>query len=194
MELGNQIKKYRSKLEISQEKLAEKIYVSRQSISNWENDKNYPDVNSLIRLSEVFHISLDILIKGDVERMKKEIASKDRENFVKVGNLYAVILILLILTPMPLLYFLDKFGMAIWALLALVSLYVAFIVERKKKEFDIQTYKEIVAFTEGKTLDEISKAREEGKRLYQKMSLALLTGLLTIVLSFGITYLLRKLF
>ena len=53
MELGNQIKKYRSELQISQEQLADRIYVSRQTISNWENEKSYPDVNSLILLSEV---------------------------------------------------------------------------------------------------------------------------------------------
>ncbi len=63
MELGNQIKKYRNELEISQEKLAEKIYVSRQSVSNWENDKNYPDINSLIRLSEVFSVSRVLVYK-----------------------------------------------------------------------------------------------------------------------------------
>ena len=59
MELGNQIKKYRSELQISQEQLADRIYVSRQTISNWENEKSYPDVNSLILLSEVFQTSID---------------------------------------------------------------------------------------------------------------------------------------
>lgn len=48
MELGNQIKKYRSELQLSQDQLAEHIYVSRQTISNWENEKSYPDVNSLV--------------------------------------------------------------------------------------------------------------------------------------------------
>lgn len=194
MELGNQIKKYRNELEISQEKLAEKIYVSRQSISNWENDKNYPDINSLIRLSEVFQVSIDILIKGDLEKMKKEISKKDRKYFEKVSNIYAILFGLLVLTPMPLLYFLDKVGIVIWAVLAVVSMYVAFLVEKKKKEFDIQTYKEIIAFTEGKNLDEISKAREEGKRPYQKVSLAFLAAIATAILSSGIMYLLTKFF
>ena len=71
MELGNQIKKYRSELQISQEQLADRIYVSRQTISNWENEKSYPDVNSLILLSEVFQTSIDKLIKGDIEIMKE---------------------------------------------------------------------------------------------------------------------------
>ena len=50
MELSGQIKKYRDQLGLSQEELAEKIFVTRQSISNWENDKTYPDLQSLLRL------------------------------------------------------------------------------------------------------------------------------------------------
>ena len=51
MELGKQIRKYRQEAQLSQEELAERIYVSRQTVSNWENDKSYPDVNSLVILS-----------------------------------------------------------------------------------------------------------------------------------------------
>lgn len=63
MELYKQIKRYRTDMNLSQEELAEKIYVTRQTISNWENDKSYPDIHSLLLLSSTFHISLDQLIK-----------------------------------------------------------------------------------------------------------------------------------
>ena len=194
MELGKQIKKHRNELEISQEKLAEKIYVSRQSVSNWENDKNYPDINSLIRLSEVFHVSLDILIKGDVEKMKKEISEKDRKDFDKMSTIFTILLGLLILTPIPLLYFGGKVGIVLWVILAVVSMYVAFLAEKKKKEFDIQTYKEILAFVKGENLDEITRAREEGKRPYQKILLVLFAAISTVILSLGIMYVLTKFF
>ena len=46
MELSIQIKKYRTELHLSQEELAEKVYVTRQTISNWENEKSYPDIHS----------------------------------------------------------------------------------------------------------------------------------------------------
>ena len=69
MELSKQIKKYRTETNLSQEELADKIYVSRQTISNWENEKNYPDIKSLVLMSEVFQVSLDNLIKGDLERI-----------------------------------------------------------------------------------------------------------------------------
>ena len=63
MALSKQIKKYRTEANLSQEELADKIYVSRQTISNWENEKNYPDIKSLVLMSEVFQVSLDNLIK-----------------------------------------------------------------------------------------------------------------------------------
>ena len=47
MELNAQIKKYRKSLNLSQEELAEKVYVTRQTISNWENGKSFPDIHSL---------------------------------------------------------------------------------------------------------------------------------------------------
>ena len=72
MELGTQIRKYRNERTLSQEALAEKVYMSRQTVSNWENDKSYPDVNSLVLLSEVFEISLDQLIKVEEKAERNE--------------------------------------------------------------------------------------------------------------------------
>ena len=59
MDVGIRIKKYREKQNISQDELAEKIFVSRQTISNWENSKSYPDIKSLLLLSDIFKVSLD---------------------------------------------------------------------------------------------------------------------------------------
>ena len=71
MELNAQIKKYRTELKLSQEELTEKVYVTRQTISNWENGKSYPDIHSLLLLSSLFNVSLDQLIKGDIGTMKE---------------------------------------------------------------------------------------------------------------------------
>lgn len=183
MELGKQIKRYRSELDISQDELAEKVYVSRQTISNWETDKNYPDINSLLRLSEVFHVSLDVLIKGDIEEIKEEIRQEDMQRFKKTSNIFTALLLMLIVTPIPLLHFLDNLGIGLWVALLAVALWFAYKVEKEKKKFNIQTYKEIAAFMEGKGMDEIAKAREEGKRPYQKFLLAVATGLITLAVA-----------
>ena len=191
MELGKQIRKYRKEQSLSQDELAEKVYVSRQTISNWENDKSYPDVNSLIFLSEVFHTSIDNLIKGDVEVMKEQVKNEDRKEFEKISRIFSVLFLAMMITPIPLIHYLKYVGIAIWVLLAVVTLYFSFIVEKKKKQFDIQTYREIIAFMEGEKLDEIAKAREEGKTPYQKILLCVGAAVVTLVISIIFTMLLR---
>ena len=65
MQVGKQIQHYRKEKNLSQDDLAEIIFVSRQSISNWERGATYPDIQNLLLLSKVFEVSLDQLIKGD---------------------------------------------------------------------------------------------------------------------------------
>lgn len=167
MELNKQIRKYRSVLKLSQEELADKIYVTRQSISNWETGKNYPDIHSLILMSTLFEITLDQLIKGDLEMMKKEIKTEDIMEMEKQGKVFFVLLALTVLSIAPLYFYLKLYGFIIWGAIALFSILYSLKLEKFKKENDIQTYKEIVSFLNGERLDEISEYREQGKRLYQ---------------------------
>ena len=90
-------------------------------------------------------------------------------DFDKLGKLYGAVLLLVVLTPVPLARFLHFYGVALWACLAIVAIAVAYMVEKKKQTLNIATYREIVSFLEGKRLDEIEAAREEGKRPYQKI-------------------------
>ena len=70
MEIGKKLKDARMKSGFTQENIAEKINVSRQTISNWENEKSYPDIISIIELSNLYSISLDDLLKGDRAMME----------------------------------------------------------------------------------------------------------------------------
>lgn len=97
-------------MKLSQDELAQKIYVSRQTISNWENNKNYPDIKSLLLLSSLFNVSLDMLVKGDFEKMKEEIKEEDITSFKKLSNIFAVFLLAMILLPLPLKMFMGNFG------------------------------------------------------------------------------------
>ncbi|MGL6108126.1 helix-turn-helix domain-containing protein [Romboutsia sp.] len=183
MEIGKQIKKYRNEMELSQDELAGKIFVSRQTISNWENNKNYPDVKSLLLLSSLFNVSLDILIKGDLEEMKEKIKIEDIDMFKYDSNIFSTLLICTMVLPIPLKRFMGDIGFVIWALIFIASAYYAIRVEKHKKNFNIQTYREIIAFLDGKNMDEVEKNQEYGKRPYQKFLLAVGAGLLTIVVT-----------
>ena len=73
MDIGGKLKEARQNAGFTQEEIAEKLGVSRQSVSNWENNRTYPDIVSVIKLSDVYSVSLDSLLKG----------GKDMSNYVK---------------------------------------------------------------------------------------------------------------
>ena len=191
MELNEQIKKYRTEMNLSQEELAEKIYVTRQSVSNWENGKTYPDIHSLLLLSSLFGISLDQLVKGDIEIMKKEIKEAEIKKMNRYGKTYALMLIATAVSAVPLFIWLGVWAFIHWGIIWAISLYFAFKVEKVKKDNDVQTYKEIVAFSEGKLLDDIQKQREIGKRPYQKILLVIGCALITFIVCVLIGFLMH---
>ena len=191
MDIGKQIKKYRTEMKFSQEELSEKIFVSRQTISNWENNKNYPDVKSLLLLSSLFNVSLDILIKGDLEEMKEQIKKEDIDKFKRDSNIFTILFILTMISVVPLMKFMGKkYGVVIWSIIFIASMYYAIKVDKHKKNNNIKTYKEIVAFLDGKHLDEVQKHQEYGKRPYQKCALVIGFALLTIVITIIMAYML----
>ena len=165
MELSKTIKRLRTEKGWSQETLAEKAYVSRQTISNWENEKNYPDVHSLLILSDLFGVSLDELIKGDVETMKNTIHNKDASALKRAQWCGVIGLILLMAVVTPIYEHFGTVGMVIGSLLAGALAVFTFMsfhkMEAIKSEHDIQTQREILAFMNGETLDDIEKAKEQ---------------------------------
>ena len=191
MEFGKQIKKLRQEAQLSQEELAERIYVSRQTISNWENDKSYPDVNSLVLLSETFQISLDKLIKGDIEVMKDVIQKEEIEKMNRYGGIYTMMLIASAVSAVPLFMLLGVWALIPWGIIWGIAMYFAFMLEKIKKDNDVQTYKEIVAFSEGQLLDDIQKQREIGKRPYQKILLVIGSELITFAVCILIGFLMH---
>ena len=64
MKFSEQIKDLRTREKLTQEQFAEKLNITRQAVSNWENDRNLPDIEMLILIAQNFHISLDELILG----------------------------------------------------------------------------------------------------------------------------------
>ena len=191
MELGKQIKMHRQEAELSQEELANRVYVSRQTILNWENDKSYPDVNSLVLLSEIFQISLDKLIKGDIGVMKEVIQKEEIEKMKRYGRIYTIMLIVTVVSAVPLFMWLGVWAFIPWGIIWAISMYFALKIEKVKKDNDVQSYKEIVAFSEGKLLDDIQKQCEIGKRPYQKNFLVIGSIVITLAVCVLIGFLMH---
>ena len=193
MNISKTIREERNKLSLSQDELAEKIYVTRQTISSWENDKTYPDIHSLILLSQVFDMTIDNLIKGDVEVMEQKIEQSDIMNLNRYGNLMAVGLVATVVL-FPLSWYWGFIpGIIIAALVFGVTLFFGNKVEKIKKQYDVHTYREIVAFTKGEMLDEITKIRESGKRKYQTILWVIVSLFFGAAVSSAVLWILRAL-
>ena len=157
MELARQLKAKREERGLSQDEVSKAIFVSRQTISNWENDKTYPDVQSLLLLSQLFEISIDELVRGDVVAMQQAIAEDARRmKLLSIGMLafsglaFLFLLVFSLAWPEP-----SGFarmskgnlaGAATFIVLYAIGFAMAIAVDRLKKKHDVVTYREIDRF------------------------------------------------
>ncbi len=171
MELATHIKEHRARLGMSQEELAEAIFVSRQTISNWETDRTYPDVQSLLLLSNLFDVSVDSLIKGDVEEMK-QVLSVEAKKLNKLGIVmvasFAVAAAWIVIT---MLLDLSLAAIAVPAAILFVPAVVsATLAERIKHDNQLFTYQAVEAFMQGEDPDVLNeKNQRAGKYWWGKL-------------------------
>ncbi|MGO2082428.1 helix-turn-helix domain-containing protein [Vagococcus sp.] len=97
MKLGEKIKKIRKENNLSQEEFSEKFKVTRQTVSSWENKKSYPDLETIMKLSEDYKISVDELLKGD-EKVVKQIDSEKKQKKIMIRVLIIVLVSSIVLS------------------------------------------------------------------------------------------------
>ncbi len=141
MNISEKIKNARLENGLTQEQAAEKLLVSRQTISNWENGKSLPDIISVIKMGELYELSLDDLLKGDKAMLKKiendVRAAKAQKNVMKLawGSIAAgIILVILgiVFEGNPIIDFVK--GALPWVLLALMFLVSILYLNKEKEE------------------------------------------------------------
>lgn len=121
--------------------------------------------------------------------MKEKIYDDEIRAFNRLSNVFALMMVLSLLAWAPLACFLHWWGMALAVILFAFTFFLALRLEKEKKKYVIQSYKEIVAFLEGRRLDEISKAQEVANWPYQKVLLTLGSAALAAVLTGGLLWL-----
>ncbi|MFD2614975.1 helix-turn-helix domain-containing protein [Paenibacillus gansuensis] len=94
MNFGSKLKGERMRKGWSQEELAEQLFVSRQSVSKWENGQNYPSIEMIIKISDLFHVTIDELLRGDEELTKKVINDSKQLAYPKIKFTFDVIFLL----------------------------------------------------------------------------------------------------
>ena len=98
MDLGNKLNQIRKQHNLTQEQFAERYNVTRQTISNWENSKSYPDLDTLVKISDDFSVSLDVLLKED-KKVVKDISKWQRNGkickriIIVLGTIFSIALI-----------------------------------------------------------------------------------------------------
>jgi DNA-binding XRE family transcriptional regulator len=182
VEIGRQIREHRAGLGLSQEGLAERIYVSRQTISNWETDRTYPDVHSLLLLSTLFAVTIDELVKGDVVAMRKTVDEKKMRAWTWVMT---VCIVVGIFSITPAMSYWGNWGIAFSLVILIFGCVASFVVERIKKRNDVLTYSEILSFMEGVPRDEERITRERqhlvATRVLMAVTSAVIAAAVTVI-------------
>ncbi|WP_208589495.1 helix-turn-helix domain-containing protein [Gracilibacillus suaedae] len=91
MNFAEKLKKERKRKSWSQEELAEKLFVSRQSVSKWENGQNFPNIEIIIKLSDLFGVTIDELLRSDDELKEKLINDSKQLAHPKLKELFDVL-------------------------------------------------------------------------------------------------------
>lgn len=121
MEIGKKLKNARVKSSFTQEFVAGEIQVSRQTISNWENEKSYPDIVSVIKLSNLYSIRLDELLREDQEIIEyfaestNIVRSNKKLIAAIISNIFLLLMLIVLssLVPNHLFFLIGVFSLAI---------------------------------------------------------------------------------
>lgn len=141
MTFGQKLKKLRSENDLTQEQLADMIFVTRTAISKWETDSGYPSIDSLKALSNIFSISIDELISdADIEN-KKLLDEKNARKTYYVAIAFLALTVLFTLLA----YFLKITYFNIVSIFGLVG-YVVFALLSKPKYKRVQARKIIIPY------------------------------------------------
>lgn len=171
LKLNEQLKKYRREYAFSQEELAEKLFVSRQTISNWENKRSFPDIHNLLLLSVLFDVSLDNLVKGEVGEMKNVSAAKTYKRISMMRDIFAMVCVFLMIFGR---HFFGEFFSVIMGVAAIVAMIAGKLslknIEKQNNInntiYDPKEAEEILFFLENRNLSEAEfekKKRENMK-------------------------------
>ena len=141
MRIADKIKNARIQKGYTQEQVAENLLVSRQTISNWENGKSLPDILSIIKMSELYELSLDEMMKGDkalLKKVERDVgavkAEKKLIKFAWISIVIAIILMILgeIIEGNPFIDFMN--GALPWILLGLMLLFAILYLNKEEKD------------------------------------------------------------
>lgn len=186
MKIGQHIYQLRTTQNLTQEELANKVYVTRQTVSNWERGYSYPDLQSLMTISEYFNISVHELLKEDLPTIERSLSMKAHQHFQQLSTEFTLLLIWFVISSIFSFYFFRENGLLLNLIISSPWLvYKSFQVDRYKSDYQLKTYQDISDFLAGK-ITQATKTPSHSKTLLWRS----VNFLLSIILGFVSVYLL----
>lgn len=149
MSLGERLTSLRKKLNLSQEEVAEKLGVTRQTVSKWETDQSTPDFDKIVPICELYSISTNELIKGEVEDVKSIdiVDNNKRTKGIMLGVFLYFVAVISIMITIPVLTINPVIGVSIFlgicAIATCIIIYTCITYKKEKKEKEDTLYKQI---------------------------------------------------
>lgn len=185
MDIGNQIKERRQRLGLSQEELAERLYVSRATVSNWETSKTLPDVQSMLLLANLFGTTIDVLVRGDVDEMREMVEKDERRTKTFAVALTAVeiaVVAVLAITAVVGRAYLEPVLRLLLAVLVLASSLVAVAARRGGSGREARSVAELLGAATGEPAETVhASGTALGMRLVLQVFAGLIVGIGVLV-------------
>lgn len=181
MDIGNQIRERRQALGLSQEELAQRLYVSRVTVSHWETSKTLPDVQSMLLLANLFGTTIDELVRGDVDEMRKMVERGERRTkvfAVALATVEVVVITALAVTAVAEHAYLEPMLRLLLAVLVVSFSVVMLVARRDGSARDAKSAAELLGAATG---DPAAAARESGAAHGMRLVLQVFSGLATAV-------------
>ena len=177
MDVGNQIRERRQALGLSQEELAQRLYVSRVTVSHWETGKTLPDVQSMLLLANLFGTTIDELVRGDVDEMREMVEKNERRTKTFAVALAAVEVVVgtaLAVTAVAGRDYLEPALRLLLAVLVLAFAGAMLVARRSEGSDEVRSAAELLGAATG---EPVEAARASGAALGMRVVLQVFTGL-----------------
>lgn len=177
MDIGNQIRERRARLGLSQDELAQRLYVSRVTISHWETGKTLPDVQSMLLLANLFDTTIDELVRGDVDEMREMVKKSEQRTkvfAVALATVEVIVITALAVTAVAGRDYLEPVLRLLLAVLVLAFSIAVLVARRGAGAEDAKSAADLLGAATG---DPVEAARESGASLGMRLVLQVFAGL-----------------
>lgn len=178
MDVGNQIRERRQRLGLSQDELAQRLYVSRVTVSHWETSKTLPDVQSMLLLANLFGTTIDEMVRGDADEMREMVEKDERRTrvlAVALAVVEVVVVTALAVTAVAGRAYLEPVLRLLLAVLVLAFSVAALVARRGRgDEEEARSAAELLGAATG---EPVAAARASGAALGMRVVLQVFVGL-----------------